>query len=716
MFNVHERRAGPQRSEHHVTIEREQVGENAIDAVAQAAGGAALLVFFEGAHLGSQLRRNCCAGGDAQVAQRVGPFGCVELFGEGVGVGLSKFEEVCGGAHCVAKSLNTERKVDRAGASLKRFGAGGKSSGHADVALRESRRLLGKLRVDAVTLVEQPGNVRGLGGDEAQGSGARTNGGQQVCFAWGAEQPDGALGRLLERLQQHVRGALGHSIRVFNDYDAVATLSRRKVRRRHNAAHIVDADLHLLRGQHRSIGVGAGHHLGEHVLAFFGGARNERRSESQRQVRPARPWRARDEPGVGKLVFSARVRCTFDDAHGLGLPGDLAEKAHPLRLSGAADSGEGGLGYAGGVTTAPPATRTERLTTSAAFASQSGPANFANPTRPAGLTRLARLTRLAAAEWQALEAAHHARADSLTAGHRDRAARHEKHPVEDFLWTYYSVRPGELRRWHPGAGVTLEGAGNQRQHWRYYAAVVRDETPDASVSTLEPSEAARSSHDASIDATIDLVAFFTKRGGTVDYVERLLAATIERTPQFGCFGLHEWAMVYRLTPDQVRHAGLPLRLGHDATDRVVEAHPIACSHFDAYRFFTPDAAPLNTLHPTRENQPDTEQAGCLHAGMDVYKWAAKLGPIIEGGLLLDCFEFARDIREVDMRASPYDVTGMLGHDGLPLTPIAIETAAGKSEYASLQRGFAARGNALRQRVLDAIATARAAHETIQVAR
>ena len=291
--------------------------------------------------------------------------------------------------------------------------------------------------------------------------------------------------------------------------------------------------------------------------------------------------------------------------------------------------------------------------------------------------------RLAADEWRSLDAAHRARADALTAGHRERRARGERHPVEDFLWTYYSVKPAELRRWHPGAGVILADAGEDRRAWRYYASA-----------------------GAPADLAVDLPAFFGKRGGTVDYVERLLAATLERTPRFGCFGLHEWAMVYRLGPRQVRHVGLPLRIGHEATDLVVETNPIACSHFDAYRFFTPEAAPLNALTPTRETQPEMEQAGCLHAGMDVYKWAAKLGPVVPGALLLDAFELARDIREVDMRASPYDVRGYAGADGRPLEPVAVETTEGKREYAALQQGFARRGNALRERVLTAIGRAR----------
>ena len=323
------------------------------------------------------------------------------------------------------------------------------------------------------------------------------------------------------------------------------------------------------------------------------------------------------------------------------------------------------------------------------------------------------LQHLSPSEWHPLERAHQARAAALTAAHRERRARGEKHPIEDFLWTYYSVKPTELARWHPGAGVVLADAGVDRAAWRHYTIVAA--VSGAGRAATEFPNAARSTSEA-CDVTVDLDTYFAKRGATVDFVEQLLAATIEHTPQYGCFGLHEWAMVYRRAPDQVRHAGLPLRIGHAATDAVVESHRIACTHFDAYRFFTHEAAPMNTLHPTRETQGQLEQAGCLHAGMDVYKWAAKLGPIVPGEVLLDAFVFARDIREVDMRASPYDVTGFTGADGLPLTPIAIETPEGKRLYAELQRGFAARGNALRERVLAAISVARRAFDVQTAAR
>lgn len=288
-----------------------------------------------------------------------------------------------------------------------------------------------------------------------------------------------------------------------------------------------------------------------------------------------------------------------------------------------------------------------------------------------------------ALDWRAFADAHAARADALTAPHRERRTRGAKHPIEDFLFTYYSITPAELRRWHPGAGVVLADAP-EREQWKYYTV------------------------DASSTARLDLPAYFARREATVDYVDTLLRRTLERTPRYGCFGLHEWAMVYRLTPEQLRHRGLALRIGHDATDRVVETHPIGCSHFDAFRFFTPEAKPLNALQPTRETQPDLEQPGCLHAGMDIYKWCGKLGPIIPGDLLLDAFELARDIRVVDMQASPYDVRAY-GYAAIP-----IETPEGKREYADRQRAFAQRGNTLRERALRAIGAAREAMEAAEL--
>ncbi len=275
--------------------------------------------------------------------------------------------------------------------------------------------------------------------------------------------------------------------------------------------------------------------------------------------------------------------------------------------------------------------------------------------------------------WSAVEAAHHARVDALTAGHRARRAAGESHPVEDFLFTYYHHSPAQLRRWHPGPGVRLARASRMpRAGWAFHVT----------------------SADGSVG--LDLPAYVEKRGSTVRFIRELLTRTTERPAQLGCFGLHEWAMVHRLGDDEIRHRGWPLRLGPAGTDAVVESHQIRCSHFDAYRFFTESAVPLNALRPTRETQVAMEQPGCLHAGMDVYKWAFKLAPAIPSELTADCFELARDIRELDMRASPYDFAD-LGYE-----PVSIETAAGKAAYVAAQREFSERSNALRHKLIHAI--------------
>jgi hypothetical protein len=281
------------------------------------------------------------------------------------------------------------------------------------------------------------------------------------------------------------------------------------------------------------------------------------------------------------------------------------------------------------------------------------------------------VTVLSPEQWSVLESAHADRVDAATAGHRARRADGAKHPVEDFLFTYYANSVSALRRWHPGAGVGLgHAAGTERATWRFHRT-------EGGV------------------VTVDLDAYVAERGTRVAAIRRLLTATVNRPGQFGCFGLHEWAMVHRLDQEGVRHPDWPLRLGTVGTDRVVESHQLACSHVDAFRFFTPTARPLNALQPTRDQQVALEQPGCLHAGMDCYKWAYQLVPVVPSELVMDCFDLARDIRVLDMRASPYDLSA-LGYD-----PVPVETREGKAEYVEAQRAFSGRSQELRRRLLDA---------------
>lgn len=274
---------------------------------------------------------------------------------------------------------------------------------------------------------------------------------------------------------------------------------------------------------------------------------------------------------------------------------------------------------------------------------------------------------LDADQWRERAAAHHERVSVWTQPHLDRRRQGQAHPVEDFLFTYYSQRPAALLRWHPGYGVGLRDAHG---HTTLSGYVTRD-----GVTTVSEE------HLASRQRLMRQTAI-------------LMRATAARTPHFGCFGMHEWAMVYRLRPEQVRHAAWPLRLGSAGTDEVVESHRVACSHFDAYRFFTDEARPRNQLRPGRDDRADFEQPACLHAGMDLYKHAFRLSPLVPSELVADCFELARDLRVLDMRASPYDFTG------LGLEPVAVETPEGKADYVVAQRDFAERAAPLRRRILD----------------
>ncbi|TGO04262.1 3-methyladenine DNA glycosylase [Serinibacter arcticus] len=277
-------------------------------------------------------------------------------------------------------------------------------------------------------------------------------------------------------------------------------------------------------------------------------------------------------------------------------------------------------------------------------------------------------TTLARPDWRRAEAAHVARAENLTGAYRDRRARGATHAVEDFLFTYYPVKPGLLARWSPGVGVALADAADSR------LATVRWFVEHDGVVALDPR------------------TFLADRGGAVRFHRTLLAAVEERPARFDCFGLHEWAMVYGEAPGEHRHA-LPLRLGERGTDEVVRSHRLVCSHIDAFRFFTDAAQPLNATTPTRETQVELDQGGCLHVGMDLLKTAIHLGPAVPGELALDAFALARDIRVLDMRASPYDVSSF------GLEPVAIETPAGKAAYVAAQRDLAERSAPVRRRLL-----------------
>ena len=274
---------------------------------------------------------------------------------------------------------------------------------------------------------------------------------------------------------------------------------------------------------------------------------------------------------------------------------------------------------------------------------------------------------LAEHDWHCRRERHETRVRRWIEPRLARASRNERHPVEDFLFEYYPYRPAKLLRWHPGLGVALQGpTASQYLSCKHY-------------------------HETEKGVTVGVSELSPARIASIQWLLGMLRRTRERPAAFGCFGLHEWAMVYGA--DSIRHAKWPLRVTSAEIKHLVESLGPKCTHYDAFRFFTPAARPLNKYQPTREATPVFEQSGCLHSNMDLYKWAFKLAPFTSSDFVADCFELASRIRAVDMRASPYDFTA-LGY-----LAVRIESPAGRAEYEELQREFARLASPLRDHLM-----------------
>jgi hypothetical protein len=267
--------------------------------------------------------------------------------------------------------------------------------------------------------------------------------------------------------------------------------------------------------------------------------------------------------------------------------------------------------------------------------------------------------------WQERAREHRTRVSAWVDPFLGRRSRHARHPVYDFLFEYYSFRPGQLLRWSPGAGVILEGT---------------EMTDDSGVWE----SAGRGQR---------LRAFPANRLPFIDWAINFLGTTADRAPNFSCFGLHEWAMVYR--EPAIRHQEVPLRLTRSDLNSFVESQQLSCTHFDAFRFFSERAKPLNAVLLERGLTTEMDQPACVHVNMDLYRFCYKIAPWIESELLADAFALAYSARELDMRASPYDLT-KFGFE-----PIPIETADGRAQYVRLQREISRSAEPIRERVLGA---------------
>ncbi len=243
----------------------------------------------------------------------------------------------------------------------------------------------------------------------------------------------------------------------------------------------------------------------------------------------------------------------------------------------------------------------------------------------------------------------------------ERQSLQKKHPVHDFLFTYYTCSPQKLSQWVPSFEETLELCAGWKEKYTWfndYWFEFNDET-----------------------LTLNKKRIPNHLIGLTQFVRDLCENIQKRTSKFGCFGLHEWAMVYKSSQDEVRHNGFKLRLSPEELASFVESQTLCCSHYDAFRFFTPSAKPLNLLDPTLNTRLEMEQGGCVHANMDIYKWATKLWPWIGSDFIGKAFIAALRGRELDMKASPYDLTD-LGYE-----PIRIETEEGRKLYQKEQQKY-----------------------------
>lgn len=276
-------------------------------------------------------------------------------------------------------------------------------------------------------------------------------------------------------------------------------------------------------------------------------------------------------------------------------------------------------------------------------------------------------------EWTDLLQQHLNRTKNFVESFLKRRSLHEPHPVMDFLFTYYSFSPTKLMHWVPSINMQLDCFDSMYEQYPWLAQDWFRQENNILVPDLQRIRA----------NTLTLAEFI-----------QTLCENVNRQPaRFGCFGLHEWAMVYKLSVEEVRHKGYHLRLSTEQIAKFVDTQSLCCTHYDAYRFFTPLAKPGNIFHPTFDIRLNMEQGGCLHANMDLYKWSAKLWPWIGSDFIADTFMLALEGRELDMCASPYDLSEM-GY-----RPIKIETEEGRKHYQHKQQAYAEKAKNLRYQLL-----------------
>jgi hypothetical protein len=260
----------------------------------------------------------------------------------------------------------------------------------------------------------------------------------------------------------------------------------------------------------------------------------------------------------------------------------------------------------------------------------------------------------------------------------------KNHPIYNFISSYYHFKPEILFQFSPDLETTL---------------MFNDESDLVHLSKRGRSMCVDRIH---FDPTN--MQFSSKQIEAFRKTHRILLSVHNRPPTLNCFGFHEWAMLYSEASSVDLKQDLPLRVSRESIRDVLMTNKLRCSHYDAFRFFTKDSMPLNTVNVnlSRMNQEISEQPGCVHVHMDMFKWSFKIFPFISSELLTDTLSLSLQARSLDMRASPYDLKACsnLGAMFNP-EPILVETPSGRRDYQKYQMELYAKSKPIREKLISA---------------
>lgn len=275
----------------------------------------------------------------------------------------------------------------------------------------------------------------------------------------------------------------------------------------------------------------------------------------------------------------------------------------------------------------------------------------------------------------------------------------DSNPIFNFLHTYYRYPTNKVLNYSPGLGVQMEGVSVKDVHHSKATHPAQAGPPITAMSTT----GCLSPYGLSLDESSGMAHYNGANVVKEKEVRKLknfmniLTESSMRQPVFNCYGLHEWAMLYSGRRDGVqspdlmnKHQKVPLRVSQEVIDELVEGQKngcsLKCTHYDAYRFFHPSSQGINSItNLSRKTQTQYEQGGCIHATMDLFKYAFTLYPFCNAELLRKTLHLALAARKIDMRSSPYEVSEYLSEE--EKAPLRVETVEGRRKFAVEQESL-----------------------------